>query len=196
MFAAPARNVLALCVGLALHPAGAAAEPGCPATLPLVTQAGTASRGADCDTFILTTGGEAARSKVVAAYGGPIPGPYRIAFEVQRLDAALQSSIAVEFRGAYLLLRQGAWGLYETEPSFGASGWREDPAVDLIHPLAVEIERGAAQVVIRLGGREVYRGAPKRPGPTVSFDVTGPAGERARTRFARLRVHPLGTPMP
>ncbi len=179
----------ALAAGCAL-----AAEPGCPPLPGFDVQAGTITRGAACDTYVLTTGAESGRSKALVLWPGPAEGPYRITFELQRLDAALQASVAIGFRGAYLLLRQGAWGLYETEPSFGVTGWHTDPAIDLVRPLSVDIERGVRTVVIRLGGREVYRGEPRRPQASLVFDVTGPAGQRSRTRIAHLQLSPLEIP--
>ena len=187
----PARALV--CALLAATGPARAAAPGCPPLPGFDVQAGTISRGAECDTWLLSTGAESGRSKALVLWPGPAEGPYRVTFEVQRLDAALQSSVAIAFRGAYLLLRQGAWGLYETEPSFGVTGWHADPGVDLVRPLAVDIERGERTVIIRLGGREIYRGEPQRPQAPLIFDVTGPAGEVARTRIAHLRVRPLET---
>lgn len=197
MSTASARALAPLAVAAALlvpFPAARAADLGCPLLPAFDVQAGSLSRGADCDTYILTTGGESGRSKSLVYWPGTMDAPYRVTLEIQRLDAALSSSVAIGFRGAYLLLRQGEWGLYETEPSFGTSGWHATPWLDLAHPLPVEIERGARVVVIRLGGREVHRGELRRPQAPLFFDITGPAGEFSRTRLAHLQVRPLASP--
>ena len=74
----------ALAAGCAL-----AAEPGCPPLPGFDVQAGTITRGAECDPYVLTTGADSGRSKALVLWPRPAEGPYRITVEIQRLYAAL-----------------------------------------------------------------------------------------------------------
>jgi hypothetical protein len=186
---------LGLAVALAAGAPGLAAERGCLSDGAFFATVGTLSPGGACDAFILTTdGARGAISRARARWVGLPERPYRLEMTLQRLDGDAAHSIAIGVLGGWILLRTGAWSIYEGEAEFTREGWREAPAIDLRRPIRLEVEDRVDGVRVRLDGRPLPLWRPKRSEKTLQIELKAVPGERMRMWVRSFRVTRPGDP--
>ena len=154
---------------------------------------GTLGQTASCGAWVLATDASAARYSYGELELGPAVVPFELMVTMRRLSGDSGHSLEIGFMGRWLMVKDGAWGVYLNEPQFNADGWHAQAGLDTHREHTVVVTRLADEVRVRLDGKDLgawpLSGAPAAGSARIGFKGMG--GYRARMRFRDVSVRAL-----
>jgi hypothetical protein len=182
-------------MGVALLAAVPAAARRCrPLRLDWHVASGSLAAGAGCDRMVgATDGATDGASRGRFARIEEVSVPYRVDLTWRRIDDDGHHPLELHFLGGWLLLRDGAFGVYLSEAQWQEEGWRERPELSTRREMAVRVEHRGQHVKIWIDGAQLgeWRMANAPALGTIEVGLRGDPGRRSRAVFGGFRVAPL-----
>lgn len=149
---------------------------------------------AGCGRFVLSTdapdGGFGWGS---ATLEGDLPPAFEVTLFWQRLSPDSVRSLEVHVAGGALLLRDRAYGFYETDPQFAKRGWIDVAGLDTRREHHVRLVQRGRRLQAWIDGRPLgeHTLAARPERQRLRLALKGYRGLRGRMRFRDLFVTPL-----
>ena len=158
----------------------------CSGELGWTADTGTVAPGPRCGTTVLTTDGRSSVGRAVLA------GQYRDptwSLRLRRLGGD-DGVIDVVFSHGYVLVRDGAWGVYLSEAQWAASGWHERAGLAPGDGVALTVALRGDQLTVSIDGEVVgtWTVEKRLAEQTLAVWLNGPAGVRTRVMMSDVRV--------